>query len=81
MLLDIAKRIMATALNNTQLEILKLFSEEQSEEELREIKSLLVAYLADRVTREADQAFAEKGYTKEVFSNWKAEHFRSFRNR
>lgn len=81
MLLDIAKRIMATTLNKTQLEILKLFSEEQSEQELREIKSLLVAYLADRVTREADQAFEEKGYTNEIFSSWKAEHFRSSSNR
>jgi|GEM_PF-409986 len=80
MLLDNAKRIMATALNNTQLEILKLFSEEQSEQELREIKSLLVAYLADKVTREADQAFDEKGYTKEIFASWKAEHFRSASN-
>jgi len=72
---------MATALNNTQLEILKLFSEEQSEQESREIKSLLIAYLADRVTREADQAFDEKGYAKEIFSSWKAEHFRSASNR
>jgi len=72
---------MATALNNTQLEILKLFSEEQSEQELHGIKSLLIAYLADRVTREADQAFDEKGYAKEIFSSWKAEHFRSSSNR
>lgn len=72
---------MATALNNTQLEILKLFSEDQSEQELREIKALLVAYLADKVTREADQAFDEKSYTKEIFSSWKAEHFRSSSNR
>lgn len=71
---------MATALNNVQLEILKLFNGEQSEQELKEIKSLLIAYLADRVTREADEAFDEKGYTNEVFSSWKAEHFRSASN-
>lgn len=80
MLLDNAKGIMATALNTTQLEILKLFSEEQSEQELREIKSLLIAYLADKVTREADGAFDEKGYTNEIFASWKAEHFRSSSN-
>ena len=52
---------MAIPLNNTQLEILKLFVQEQSEEDLKEIKSLLVAYLADKVTREADKAFDQKG--------------------
>jgi len=67
---------MPTALNATQLEILKLFSDDQSEEELQEIKSLLIAYLAGKVTFEADKAFKEKGYTQTVFENWKQEHFR-----
>lgn len=71
---------MATALNNIQLEILKLFSENQSEQDLKEIKSLLITYLADKVTREADGAFEAKGYTTEIFSSWKAEHFRRTTN-
>ena len=67
---------MAAPLNDTQLEILKLFSHEQTEEELREIRSLLVAYLAHKVTREADRAFEEKKYSFDVFEKWKNEHFR-----
>jgi hypothetical protein len=67
---------MHTPLNDIQLEILKLFQQAQSEEELKEIKSLLVAYLADKVTRTADKAFDEKGYTASVFEKWKKEHFR-----
>ncbi|MDO3641693.1 hypothetical protein [Mucilaginibacter sp. L3T2-6] len=67
---------MATALNSTQLEILKLFRNEQPEEELQEIKSLLIAYLANKVTFEADKAFAEKGYAETIFEKWKQEHFR-----
>ncbi len=63
-------------LNNTQLEILKLFEHEQSEEDLKEIKSLLVTYLADKVSREADKAFDEKGYTTSIFEKWKRDHFR-----
>ena len=51
---------MAAPLNKTQLEILKLFQQEQSEEDLKEVKSLLVTYLADKVTRTADKAFDEK---------------------
>jgi hypothetical protein len=38
---------MPVALNSTQLEILKLFRDDQPEEELQEIKSLLIAYLAN----------------------------------
>lgn len=67
---------MEAALNNTQLEILNLFSVDQSEEDLKEIKSLLLAYLADKVTREADKAFEIKEYTTEIFEKWKQEHFR-----
>ena len=67
---------MSVALNNTQLEILKLFRNDQPEEELQEIRSLLVAYLADKVTHEADKAFDEKGYTTAIFKKWKHEHSR-----
>ena len=67
---------MATALNSTQLEILKLFRNEQHEEELQETKSLLIAYLANKVTFEADKAFDEKGYAETVFEERKREHFR-----
>ena len=67
---------MAAPLNNTQLEILKLFEKEQSEEDLKEIKSLLVTYLADKVTRTADKAFDEKAFTTSIFEQWKKEHFR-----
>lgn len=67
---------MAVALNNTQLEILKLFRNEQSEEELQEIKSLLIAYLAGKVTFEADRAFEDKGYSDIIFEEWKQSHFR-----
>jgi ribosome biogenesis protein Tsr3 len=67
---------MPVALNNTQLEILKLFRNDQTEEELQEIKSLLIAYLADKVVIEADKSFGEKGYTTAIFEKWKQEHFR-----
>ena len=67
---------MPVALNAIQLEILKLFRDDQPEEELQEIKSLLIAYLSAKVTMEADKAFNEKGYTNAVFEEWKHEHFR-----
>lgn len=67
---------MPGALNNIQLEILKLFSYSQTEEDLNEIKSLLIAYLSDKVVREADKAFDQKNYTIEIFEKWRHEHFR-----
>lgn len=67
---------MEAALNATQLEILKLFSTNQSEEELQDIKSLLLTYLSDKVVREADKVADAKNYTQETYEKWKNEHFR-----
>jgi hypothetical protein len=67
---------MAKALNDIQLEILRLFRHDQSAEELAEIKSLLVAHLSDKVTREADKDFDSKNHALEVFEQWKSDHIR-----
>lgn len=67
---------MSLSLNSTQLEILKLFRNDQPEEELEEIKSLLIAYLSARVVAEADSAFDKKSYSASIFEKWKSEHFR-----
>ena len=67
---------MILSFNDTQLEILKILSYLKSEKDLAEIKSLLTAYLSDKVVRNADMAFDEKKYTAEIFEAWKKEHFR-----
>jgi hypothetical protein len=67
---------MPVQLSYTQKEIMNLIQDIKSSNELDEIKSLLIAYLADRVTRQADKAFNEKNYTESVFEKWKNEHFR-----
>ena len=67
---------MPAALNDTQLEILKLFTHVKDENDLKEIKSLLVAYLSDKVVRSADKAYDDRKYTEAIFDNWKKEHFR-----
>ncbi|ANH83382.1 hypothetical protein A8C56_22485 [Niabella ginsenosidivorans] len=67
---------MEAALNNIQLEILKLFSTDQSEEDLKKLKSLLITYLSDKVVREADKAAEIHNYTRDIFERWKEEHFR-----
>ncbi len=46
-------------LNDLQLEILKLFSRELDEQDLLAIKRLIVKYLAEKVTRMADNLWEE----------------------
>ena len=65
------------ALSNAQLEILKLFHENQSQEELYEIKQLLSQYLANKLMKEIEKESLEKGYTPEIIESWKDEHFRT----
>ena len=56
-----------TPFNNAQLELLKLFSTDLSDQDLRELKQLLLKFKFERVTELADKAWDEKGWTnKEV---------------
>lgn len=48
----------------------------KDEKDIAEIKSLLLAYLSEKVVRSADSAFDEKQYTEDIFNQWKEEHFR-----
>ncbi|MGB1204016.1 MAG: hypothetical protein ACPG5B_00130 [Chitinophagales bacterium] len=52
-------------LNKHQLEILKLFSRELEDEDLIAIKRLIVKYLADKITKMADEIWEEKNWTND----------------
>lgn len=69
------------ALNNAQLELLKLFNCDLSDEEIGEVKQILSEYLAKRLITEVDKEAKERGYTPEIVSSWKDEHFRTPCNR
>lgn len=64
------------ALNNAQLEILKLFKYERTEEELFELKKFLSEFLFNKAIALADEVYDEKGYTPQDIENWKDEHTR-----
>jgi hypothetical protein len=64
------------ALNSAQLEIIKMFDENQPEEELRELKDVLSAYLADKLSKKILEESKEK-YTSAQINSWKDEHFRA----
>ena len=59
-----------TTLNKTQLEILKLFSKPLSEEELQDLKKVLVNHLSEKLIRKTEVITKEKGYKQEDFNNW-----------
>jgi hypothetical protein len=65
-----------TTLNPSQIQILKMFNSHQTEEDLKKLKKVLVDYLFQRVTEEADRAWDERGYTDETMEQWKNEHMR-----
>lgn len=52
-------------LNQQQLEILKLFSRELEPKDLIEIKRLIVKYLAEKVTKAADEIWEKNNWNDE----------------
>jgi hypothetical protein len=54
-----------TPLNKAQLELLKLFSRVKSEEELMDLKRLIVEFYAKPMMDRADKMCEERGYTQE----------------
>jgi hypothetical protein len=59
-----------TKLTNLQLEVLKLFGRNVSDNELLDIKRLIGQYFAEKASDRADRIAEEKGYTNETFENW-----------
>lgn len=64
-------------LTNLQLELLKIFRFDLSDKQLKEIKSILVAYFADNVSNEVDKLFEEQGWGEDKIEEWSKEHMRT----
>lgn len=60
-----------------QLELLKLFSRDLSEEDLKAIKRLIVQYLSEKATHLADKVWEEKGWTNEDMDRLLDTHMRT----
>lgn len=56
-------------LNNAQIELLKLFSTNMSDQEIKELKSLLSRFYADKAIRAADDIWDNKGLSDEDMDN------------
>lgn len=64
-------------LSNLQLELLKIYSFDIKDEQLKEIKSLLANYFANKVTSDIDQLFEKNGWGEEKIEEWSKEHMRT----
>lgn len=63
-------------LNEVQLSLLKL-TKNLKEEELQELKKLIIAYKANRLAMLADQIWAEKGWNESTMQAFLNEHMRT----
>ena len=57
-------------LSNIQIELLQLYSQNVSEEDLIAIKRLLARYFADRASDEMDKLWEEEGWTNDTMDDW-----------
>lgn len=64
-------------LSNLQLELLRVFSFELSEEQLVEIRGLLADYFANNVSGEMDALFEVNQWGEEKIEEWSKEHMRT----
>ena len=65
------------SLSNLQIELLKTFQYELSESQLTEIKQVLSAYFADKVTFEMDKFCKENGWDDEIIDTLSTKHLRA----
>lgn len=56
-------------LSNLQLQLLQLYADGVSDEDLKAIQRLIARYFADKASAEAAEVWKEKGYTAEQLLN------------
>jgi hypothetical protein len=57
-------------LSNVQLELLKLYATDLSEEDMLELKDMLADFYAKKSIQLANQVWEEKGLTNEDMDSW-----------
>lgn len=64
-------------LSNLQLELLELYAEHVSEEELMDIKQLLSMYYAQKAIAAADKAWDNQQLSQKVMDQWSQKKMRT----
>ena len=63
-------------LNDVQVSLLKL-TENLNQEEIQELKKLIIAYKAQRLAKLTDQVWDEKGWTQKTMKQFLNTHLRT----
>ena len=66
-----------SGLSNVQKELLKLYANDVSEQNLFEIKQILTKHFAEKATKAMDEIWTERGLTAEDMIKWTNEHDRA----
>ena len=61
----------STKLSNTQLELLKVFSQPMSEEDLQEFKSYIAKFFTKKLINQANEAWEKENWKEEEILNIK----------
>ncbi len=64
-------------LTNLQLELLKIFKFDIGDDQIKEIRTILAAYFAEKVTTEMDTLFESNKWGVEKIEEWSKEHMRT----
>ena len=64
-------------LSNIQLELLKLFSRDIEDNDLKEIKRLIVIFLSTKLSNQADKVWDEKNWTNKDMDKLLNTHMRT----
>ncbi|MBC8043003.1 MAG: hypothetical protein IAF08_06115 [Rhizobacter sp.] len=67
----------ATKFTPRQLELLRIFARNPSEQELLDLGNLIARYYAGKATDEMDKLWEERGYTAETMKEWTHAHLRT----
>lgn len=57
-------------LTNLQVELLKIYSLDVSDQDLKAIQRLIARYFADKASDEMDKLWQENGWTNETMNEW-----------
>lgn len=64
-------------LSNLQLELLKLYPYNVSDNEVRDIKKMLAHYFSNKIDLEMDQLWDANSWSAQTIEGWKNDHLRS----
>jgi len=59
------------SLSNLQLELLKIYATNVSDEDLMEIKRMLAKFFMEKAIQRADEIWDERGYDNELMDTWR----------